>query len=257
MKRRKAQGMFIFFAVIMVLFSLFLSSRKSNGGVPEKNPKSQNLIPLHDILQGMDNQNNTVGNTNKDTITTKKINLARIGDHKFVEREDIPRSNIRYNKSKTHYLSRESVFYDLYTKDFAKVARLHSYINVEVGTNDEMQDHGERDIEWSWYDDNRVMGIQYIYRVGEVPSPKSSIENEFPPLSPNRIRVYLVDVNHANTYYELELPRIEKSKTIRIEGISVEGYLSLAAVSPDAYSRPESEKDPEKYRYLGVYQFDE
>jgi len=246
---KKLLGGLFLILLAAILWSKSYKSKNENARVGNSNP-SVNLNEIETEHQ------KALCNSDSDgiyKINAKKIKVIRVDDVKFKERVRSQRSNENFNNSNNYYLKRESVFYDLFTKDMIKVARLPNTINVEVGTNDAILDHGERDIEWEWYDDFRIFGIQYIYRIGKIPPPKSNIENEFPLLSPNLIRVYLLDVRNHEVYYELELPKVEEYETVKIEGISVEGYLSLSAVSPDAYSRPESKNDSALYRYLGIY----
>ncbi len=245
---------------------VWMISTSRNASLSDANP-SPNVASTASIPE--ETQKAIPGNPRKDgpsegshadrnSTSTMMIDLHPVKDTPFIARDEpLAPDQKHWNKSRNFHIMRSSVWYELYDGEDNKVCRLPSYINVEATGNPNSRDKFARDIQWQWYDDFRIIGVEQIARK-ELKAPPIGLESEFPEIAPDSSRIYLFDVRNLDVVYELKLPDSPIGLAVRLEGIADNGDLSLAALSPSAYNRGDDLKnDPKHYRYLGRYRLDE
>ncbi len=160
-----------------------------------------------------------------------------------------------WNKPHTFHLIELAAGYDLYDREGKKIFEFPRFINADPGGNPKAIDRLGKDIEWHWVNDYSVIGVEQIIQERRT-IPLTVMDVEFPEILPDVARIYLYDVKKTDVVYELLPPIMPAGFVARIEGISEEGLISLAAVSSKAYNRGgDLKNDPNHYKYLGVFSF--
>lgn len=221
----------------------------SNGNGEERLHEVPGAIPNASTANGM-------SNNERNSTTSIKINLVPVKNASFVARiDELAPDYKHWNKIHDLYLIESSVWYELHDSMGRKVFRFPNYINVDAGGRPGALDRARGDIKWQWADDLSVIGVQQIIQRRES-APSTRLEGEFSELPPDSARIYLFDVKKLNSVYELVPPEFPKGFVVRIEGVSDDGYISLAALSPKAYNQGDDFKnDPGHCVYLGVYKY--
>ena len=187
-----------------------------------------------------------------------KIGLVAAKITPFPPSAGNPSGDSKYwNLSHDRYLVVDSVWYHVHDRDGHKVVRLPRFINVDAGADPAIADKSGGDIQWRWIGKTSVIGVQQIIRKTAA-SPATGLDREFPEIRPEAVRIYLYDIESENPVREVIPPDVPEGMVVRIEDLSADGYLSMAALSPEAYNSGDDMKvDAGKYRYLGTYKIDQ
>lgn len=193
------------------------------------------------------------GGERSNTPTIIKIKFVPADLTKFIAKENT--GSGFWNKTHNFHLTEGASGYDLYDLEGKKIFELPRFINADPGGNPKAVDRLGKDIEWQWIGDFSVIGVEQIVQK-EQTAPLTGMDAEFPEILPDVTRIYLYDVRKTGVVYELLPPEMPAGFVARIEGVSEEGLVSLAAVSSKAYNRGgDLKNDPKHYKYLGVYDF--
>lgn len=194
--------------------------------------------------------------TSRNATPTVMLDLKHLKNIVFQERK-LARSpdGKHWNSMHTMNLTRNSVWYDLYSRDGKFIKKLPRYINVDPTCNPLNTDYMADDIHWIWLDNKRIIGVQEIY-YRDSPYAYEGIQREMTIPAPHGARVYLFDVDNLDIVYELKTPKLPNGLAVHLDGITDEGYISLSGASPIVYHQGNSEisKNPKYYQYIGVFQ---
>jgi hypothetical protein len=98
-------------------------------------------------------------------------------------------------------------------------------------------------ISWKWKTNDSLIGVVYEFSPEMLRPNNGRVEDIYP----EKVFLFFYDLNDSRLYL-LNLPKIQRGKVIRLEGITPKGGLVLAEVPPE-----NAEPDTEPRKVLGVF----
>jgi len=272
----KANKVYLFLLILIGMVSLFvilIMDQKTEKEKPTESVRRQAADPnITTVSDRGEMANITKSIVVSDFPTSNKatptviLDLKKLKDAVFQARERLGSPDGKdWNDSHTMNLTRNSVWYEIYSKDGEFIKKLPRYINVDPTGNPENTDYCAGDIQWKWLDGISIIGVQEInYRDSLREDIDHAHEYDKICLSchettisaPDGARIYLLKLDNLDIVYELQPPELAKGLAIHLDGITQEGYVSLSGASPIAYHNGniEMRNEPKHIQYLGVFQ---